>query len=122
MILNLIVLAIGVYLNIKTGNKNYSSLEACHYGMSAIFEHNPSIELLHRKVIKDLKDKHFEVEEISLVKVKDGLHCDVVVKDAKGHRSYAVTLEKNAKFPHLYRIFDVQGQKIVSNYQWRNVR
>jgi hypothetical protein len=112
----------GIYLNIKTGSRTYSTLEACHYGMESIFEHNPSADLHHKKVIKDLKDHHFKIDEISLVKVKDGLHCDVVAKDAKGFRSYAVTLEKNAKFPHLYRVFDVRGQKIVSKYQWREVR
>jgi hypothetical protein len=90
--------------------------------MEAIFEHNTSTELHHKKVIKDLKDKQFQIEEISLVKVRDGHHCDVVARDAKGFRSYSVTLEKNAKFPHLYKIFDVQGQKIVSKYQWREVR
>ncbi len=90
--------------------------------MKAIFEHNPTLELHHKKVIKDLKGKNFQVDEISLIKVKDSHHCDVVAKDAKGYRSYAVTLEKNAKFPHLYKIFDVQGQKIVSKYQWREVQ
>jgi len=88
--------------------------------MERIFEHNASEEIVHEKVLKDLKDHHFEIEEITLVKVRGSLHCDVVAKDSKGYRSYAVTLEKNSKFDHLYRIFDVRGQKITSSYQWKN--
>lgn len=90
--------------------------------MKSIFENNSNEELVGKKVLKDLKNKKFEIEGISLVKVKDGHHCDVVAKDSKGHRSYLVTLEKNSKFPHYYRIFDVRGQKIVSKYQWRTIR
>ena len=88
--------------------------------MERIFEHNATEELVHKKVINDLKDHHFDIEEITLVKMRSGLHCDVVAKDLKGYRSYAVTLEKNSKFDHLYRIFDVRGQKITSTYQWKN--
>ena len=110
----------GVIVNQKGIDKKYSSFEACLYGMERIFEHNATEELVHKKVINDLKDHHFDIEEITLVKMRSGLHCDVVAKDLKGYRSYAVTLEKNSKFDHLYRIFDVRGQKITSTYQWKN--
>ncbi|PIP92548.1 MAG: hypothetical protein COW00_00105 [Bdellovibrio sp. CG12_big_fil_rev_8_21_14_0_65_39_13] len=89
--------------------------------MKSIFENNSTKKLVHQKVLDDLKATHFEVEDITLVKMVNGLHCDVIAKDSKGYRSYAVTLEKNSKFDHLHRIFDVRGQKIVSPYQWRIV-
>ncbi|PIP93485.1 MAG: hypothetical protein COW00_14635 [Bdellovibrio sp. CG12_big_fil_rev_8_21_14_0_65_39_13] len=89
--------------------------------MKSVFENNSTKKLVHQKVLDDLKTTHFEVEEITLLKMVNGLHCDVIAKDSEGYRSYAVTLEKNSKFDHLYRIFDVRGQKMVSAYQWKNV-
>jgi len=119
--LNLILLGIGTYINLKQSDESFSSFEACYFGMKSIFENNSTKKLVHQKVLDDLKATHFEVEDITLVKMVNGLHCDVIAKDSKGYRSYAVTLEKNSKFDHLHRIFDVRGQKIVSPYQWRIV-
>ncbi len=97
----------------------FSTFETCLYGMDKLFKNAQDETLFHKNVLKDTKEHQFKIDEINLVKVIDGHHCDVIAKDAKGFRSYRVTLEKNSKFPHLYRIFDVQGQKLVSNYQWR---
>lgn len=109
-------------INLREEDRPFSTFETCHYGMKAIFEHNTNLDLHHKKVIADLKDHRFEIEKITLVKVKDDFHCDVVAKDKKGFRSYAVVLEKNAKFQHLYRIFDVRGVKLVSSYQWKDIK
>ena len=119
--LNLVVLGAGVIINSKTESKRFTTFESCHNGMKSIFEHNGTEDLIHSKVLKDLEKHHFDIEEITLIKVRNGLHCDVVARDSKGYRSYSVTLEKNAKYPHLYRIFDVRGQKIVSAYQWKEI-
>lgn len=97
-------------------------MEACFYGMDAIFNHNTSSSLHHKQVIKDLKGHQFYVDKITLIKLKDSNHCDVIAKDDKGFRSYKVTLEKNAKYDHLYKIFDVKGQKLTSSYQYEGVR
>ncbi|GAB4017675.1 MAG: hypothetical protein Fur0010_18490 [Bdellovibrio sp.] len=121
VILNLVLLGIGTYIHLKQNDKTYSSFEACYFGMKSIFENNSTDKLVHKKVLDDLKTTHFEVEDITLVKVVNGLHCDVVAKDSNGYRSYAVTLEKSSKFDRLYRIFDVRGQKMVSSYQWRSI-
>ena len=72
-----------------------------------------------KTLLKDVEKLKFEIDKITLVKVRDNYHCDVVARDAKGHRSYKVKLEKNSKFPHFYKIFDIQGQKIISTYQWK---
>jgi len=94
-------------------------LEACQVGMTSLFDNNPMEELFHKTVLKDTKDHNFKIDEITLIKVIDNYNCDVVVKDPKGHRSYRIALEKNSRFPHFYRIFDVRGQKLVSSYQWK---
>ena len=117
---NILVVSIGLSIAAKKENKTYSSMEACMHGMKSIFSHNAKEDLVHKKVSKDLKSLHFDVENISLIKIRNGLSCDVVVKDKKGFRSYRVSLEKNSKYPHLYRIYNVQGQKLVSSYQWRD--
>ena len=98
----------------------YTSLEACHFGMKSIMGNAPDQSLVTSQVISDLTSQNFKIEEITLVKVIDPYLCDVVVRDTKGFRSYAVTLEKNLNFPHLYRILDVKGQKITSDYQLGN--
>jgi len=87
--------------------------------MKSFFDNDPSEDFFHKDVLKDVQSTKFEMEGISLIKVVDNYTCDVVAKDTKGHRSYRVGLEKNPKFPHLYKIFDVKGQQIVSPYQWR---
>ncbi len=88
--------------------------------MRQIFENNPKEDLIDKKVIKDLANYHFNIENISLIKVLNRTSCDVVAKDLKGYRSYLVNLEKSSKFTHFYKIFDVKGQKIISSYQWKN--
>lgn len=95
----------------------YTSLETCYHGMKSIMGNAPNPDLVSSQVTNDLINKNFKIEELTLVKVIDPYLCDVVVRDTKGFRSYAVTLEKNLNFPHLYRILDVKGQKITSEYQ-----
>ena len=114
------VVILGICINMREENREFTSFEACFYGMKGLFLNNPSEELFHASVIKGVQGKNFKIEKITLVKLIDGYTCDVIVRDAKGHRSYRVKLEKNSKFPHLYRIADVRGQKIVSVYQWRS--
>lgn len=99
--------------------KHMSVMEVCHYGMKSLFENNPKEALFNRSVLNDVKDHTFKVEDIGLIKVLGGHRCDVIAKDAQGHRSFRVTLEKNSSFPHFYRIADVKEQKLVSKYQWR---
>ncbi|MBI2522485.1 MAG: hypothetical protein HYV97_18840 [Bdellovibrio sp.] len=96
----------------------YSTVEACYFGMKSIIGNAPDPDLVSSQVINDLTQQKFNVEDITLVKLVDLYLCDVVVRDTRGFRSYAVTLEKNLNFPHLYRILDVKGQKLVSEYQW----
>ncbi len=93
-------------------------MESCVYGMEQIFSHNPNPDLIHTKIIEDLKGHKFKIEDITLVKKINGLSCDVVAKDVRGYRSYRVALEKNTRFPHLYRVLDVSEQKLISKYQW----
>jgi hypothetical protein len=103
----------------RENNKKLTPLETCLYGMESLFENNGSKDYFNKSVLKETKDHLFYIDSISLVKVIDSHHCDVVAKDTKGHRSYRVTLEKSSKFTHFYRILDVQGQKLTSKYQWR---
>lgn len=86
--------------------------------MDQVFSHNTNENLHHPKVITDLEKHHFNIEKITLVKVINDLSCDVVAKDKKGFRSYRISLEKNSNYPHLYRIYDIKGQKLVNKYQW----
>ena len=110
----------GYFLNTRDKEQEFTSLEACFYGMITLFFNDPSEKLFHPSVIKDVESQNFKIEKITLVKLIDSYTCDVIARDTKGHRSYRVKLEKNSKFPHLYRIADIRGQKIISNYQWRS--
>ena len=85
--------------------------------MQALFNNDATEEHFNKDVLKEVADKKFEIESITLVKVIDSLNCDVVAKDNKGFRSYRVGLEKSKKFAHFHRIVDVKGQKIESSYQ-----
>lgn len=116
--INLIICIGGMYVHLKN-NKNvkYSSLETCFYGMNQIINNNPSEDLVNLKVIRDLKDIEFKVDKIHLIKNINNYSCDVFIKDSKGVRRYFVTLEKNSKYKHLYKIFDVKGRKLDSRYQ-----
>jgi hypothetical protein len=96
---------------------SYNTFETCHAGMKSIFQNNPNGELMNEKVMKDLENKTFKVDSIHLVKVIDSYNCDVFSKDPKGVRRYHVSLEKNAKFAHFYRIMDVREKKVSSRYQ-----
>ena len=75
--------------------------------------------MLHKQVISDAKEHNFKIESITLVKMLDSYNCDVVAKDSKGHRSYRVKLDQSSHYPHSYKIREIKGQRLVSNYQWR---
>jgi hypothetical protein len=90
--------------------------------MKQLFENAPSENLFHKSVLKGVNQRTFDIESIELVKTLSGSRCDVVAKDSKGHRSFRVMLEKNANYPHYYKIFNIKEQRLVSNYQWKEVR
>ena len=98
---------------------HYSSMEACFYGMDAIFSNGDKPDLVDQKVTDDIRDNkiNFKVDRIHLVKYIDGFSCDVVSFDPKGYRSFRVLLEKNQKYDHLYKISNVAERKIKSSYQ-----
>lgn len=96
-------------------------METCLYGMNSLFNNGPSLDLVEKEVIRDTKDLSFSIDKITLVKILDNYTCDVITKDSNGFRSYRVTLKRNSKFKHLYKIGNVTGQKIISKYQWRNL-
>jgi hypothetical protein len=100
-------------------NRQQSSFEVCYQGMNKLFNNAPDEDYFSKSVLKDVKDVDFQIDSVGLIKILNNYECDVVVKDSKGHRSCRVKLEKNFKFPHLYRISDVRGQKLVSDYQWK---
>ncbi len=107
-------------LNRDKTKEHLSSFEVCLNGMHSIFENQESKSLVSDNVLNDVKDHQFQIEKITLVKLIDDYQCDVVAKDRKGHRSYKVQLDKSSKNPHLYKIVDIKGQAIVSNYQWKD--
>lgn len=117
----MVVLVIGIYQGSAHQAKAYSTLEACLYGMNSVFNNVPDKNLVGTEVIKDLQDHTFKVEKITLVKALDSYTCDVVAKDGEGLRSYRVMLEKNTSFKHQYRLIDIKGQSLVSQYQWRDL-
>lgn len=90
--------------------------------MKELFENAPSEKLFNKSVLKEVKEKVFNIESIELVKALIGSRCDVVAKDSKGHRSFRVTLEKNANFPYFFKILDIKEQRLVSSYQWKEIR
>lgn len=116
--INIIILSFGIYMNLKSEKlPEYTSFETCFYGMEQIINNNPQERLINEKVISDLKDTKFSVDSIHLVKVLSSFSCDVFTKDSKGIRRYLVSLEKNSKFAHKYRVLDVKGMKVDSRYQ-----
>ena len=119
-VLQLGLLATSIMMAAKKDEVPFTPMETCNNGMKSIFANAPDPGLVAPQVINDLKDQNFKIEDITLIKLIDPYLCDVVVRDSRGFRSYAVMLEKNLNFPHLYRIFDVKGQKIVSDYQVGN--
>ena len=105
-------------MNLKSEKlPEYTSFETCLYGMKQIINNDPKDNLINQKVIDDLKSKNFEVDSIHLIKSISSFSCDVFTKDSKGIRRYLVSLEKNSKFDHKYRILDVKGMKVDSRYQ-----
>jgi len=86
--------------------------------MNKLFSNAPDEDYFSESVLEDVKEMKFQIDSVGLVKILNNYECDVVVKDPKGHRSYRVKLDKSPRFSHLYRISDVRGQKLVSNYQW----
>lgn len=95
----------------------YNSLEACYFGMESIVRNSPSKDLVNQKLIKELEDVTFKVDQIHLIKIVDSFSCDVFTTDPKGVRRYQVSLEKNDRFAHLYRLIDIKEKKINSRYQ-----
>jgi hypothetical protein len=91
------------------------------YGMRAVFNNASNEDLLDKSVILDLKEHQFKIDKITLIKVIDNYTCDVVAKDSKGHRSYRVQLAKSSRYPHLFKIQNIKGQKIKATYQWRDL-
>lgn len=119
MVTHLFILGGGILLNRKKSNKTLTTIEVCYFGLKTLFENNPTDEYFSDDVLKDTKDKKFEIESLTLVKKVDEYSCDVIAKDSKGHRSYRVSLDKSSKFQHFYRIIDVKGQEIITAYQWK---
>ena len=118
--LNVIIILVSVWINFgRSDHRPYSTLEACLYGMQGIVFNNPDGILVNPLVLEEIQSKKitFEVDSIHLIKFIDSFHCDVVVKDPHGVRSFLVSLEKNSKFKHLYRILDVKENPLVSEYQ-----
>lgn len=85
-----------------------------------MFNNSPIERYFSSGVLSDLKGHKFEIENIRLLKRVNDYQCDVVIEDNKGFRSYKVKLEKNHRYTHLYKITDIQGQKLVSTYQWKD--
>lgn len=118
VLVNFLILGLGVINSLgHNESSEYSTFETCLYGFNQIIQNNPTEDLISESVIKDLEKVKFKSESIHLIKKINSFSCDVFIKEPKGVRRYLVTLEKNAKFPHLYRIFDVKGAKINSRYQ-----
>ena len=117
MVVHLIILGTGIFIGKSNKKETYSTFEACYQGMKALFNNDATEEHFNKDVLKEAGDQKFAIESITLVKVIDGLSCDVVAKDNKGIRSFHVGLEKSTNFSHFYRIVDVKGQKIESSYQ-----
>ncbi len=97
--------------------KKFNTFETCYFGMESIFNNAPNPKLIDKKVIKDLKDKSFNIENLHLVKVLDSYNCDVFSRDSKGVRRYQVSLDKNSHFDHLFKIININETKVTSRYQ-----
>ena len=119
---NIAILALWLTIHITAPDKRFSALETCFHGMKSIFEHTLNKDLLDKSLLDALEKKTFKIDRITLVKEIDGFTCDVITQDAKGHRAYRVSLAKDGDFKHLYKILNIRGQKIKSNYQWRDTR
>ena len=117
---HILILGTGILINHQEDNKKFSAMKTCYVGMKELFENNPTEKLFNKSVLKDVKEHTFEIEEIGLIKQLSGFRCDVVAKDSKGHRSFRVALEKNASFPHFYKIADVKEQRLAARYQWED--
>ena len=120
IILNLLI--VGISMWIQFGGEDlirYSSMEACMKGMESIISNNPDPELISKNVLDDIQKNKitFSVDRIHLVKYVDGLGCDVITKEPGGYGSYLITLEKNSRFKYFFKIRDVKGQPIISEYQ-----
>lgn len=88
--------------------------------MRGVFLGSADEDLVKQEVIEAAKAMKFQIEGITLIKMIGALNCDVVVKDLKGYRAYQVSLERSSKFEYEFRIADVKGQKLISDYQWSN--
>ena len=43
--------------------KKYNTFESCYFGMESIFNNAPNPKLIDKKVIKELKDKSFNIDK-----------------------------------------------------------
>ncbi len=85
--------------------------------MTSIFNNVPNKDLVNEKIMNDLKDTVFKIDNIHLLKVIDGYNCDVFTKDSKGVRRYNVSLDKSIHYSHTYKIVDIKEAKVDSRYQ-----
>ena len=120
IVINLLIGILFLWINFywcKT--EHFGSVETCLKGMESLVNNSSDPKIINEKVMDDIQ-KHqikFNVERIHLVKYLDGLHCDVITKDSDGFSSYLISLEKNSRFEHLFKITDVKEQPIISEYQ-----
>lgn len=85
--------------------------------MNSIFNNERNEKLASLKVLKDLGERDFKIDEIHLIKVKDSFSCDVFTRDPKGVRRFHVALGKSVKYAHSYKIINVQEEKVDLRYQ-----
>ena len=119
IIFQIITIQIALNASAPKSTKTYTPLQTCYYGMRSMFHNNPNSNLLHGSIVDAVKEKSFNINKITLIKVVNDFSCDVIARDNKGFRSYRVMLEKNSKFAHFYRIHDIKEQNLKSPYQWR---
>jgi len=120
IVINLLIGILFLWINFYwSKTEHFGSVEACLKGMESLVSNVADPKIINEKVMEDI-EKHqikFNVERIHLVKYLDGLHCDVITKDSDGFSSYLISLEKNSRFEHLFKITDVKEQPIISEYQ-----
>lgn len=97
----------------------FSTFEACYYGIKNIIENAPSEEFVNESIIKDLKESKikFNAELVGMVKVTGRSTCDVFIKELRGTRRYLVTLERGDNLDHKLRVLDVKEKKVKKEYQ-----
>ena len=118
---NFVVIILAVMFPLIGNKSSTSPFQICYHAMqSLLIENNPDVKLFNESVLNDTKNKTFNIDIITLVKLVGNDKCDVVTQDSKGFRSYQIKLEKSSKFKRFYRVLEVKGQKIASEYQWKD--